>query len=196
MTAAAPFWRTRLLPAFLVLLGVNLAGFVAWTGPRYWGQRSAASRLEAAQAEAARRRAATAALRERAKAIRDNTADVQRFYESLGGTEKTDLLPTLQAIEEMARTPGLRPGTRTFRREDAEGARAERVAVTLPLEGSYGQLVGFLREVQRSPRFVTVDSVAMRAGRGEGETALQVVLSAYLRRPAEAGRKEDRPGRS
>jgi Tfp pilus assembly protein PilO len=66
--------------------------------------------------------------------------------------------------------------------------------VTLPLQGSYGQLVGFLREVQRSPRFVTVDSVSMRAGR-EGDTALQVVLSAYLRR-TEAARKEERPGRS
>jgi len=195
MSGGAPFWRRRLLPVFLVLLGANLAAFAAWTGPRYWGQRSAASRLQTAQAEAARRRAATAALRERAQAIRDNTVDVKRFYDSLGGTEETDLLPTLQAIEEMARTPGLRPGTRTFRREDAEGARADRVAVTLPLEGSYSQLVGFLREVQHSPRFVTVDSVAMRAGRAEGETALQVVLSAYLRRPEGAG-KEERRGRS
>jgi Tfp pilus assembly protein PilO len=194
VSAASPFWRRRLLPAFLVLLGVNLAAFAAWTGPRYWSQRSAASRLEAAEAEAARRRASTAALRDRAQAIRDNTADVQRFYDGLGGDEETDLLPTLQAIEEMARTPGLRPGSRTYRREDAEGARAQRVAVTLPLEGSYGQLVGFLREVQRSPRFVTVDSVSMRAGR-EGDTALQVVLSAYLRR-TEAARKEERPGRS
>ncbi len=194
MSAASPFWRRRLLPAFLVLLGLNLAAFAAWTGPRYWSQRSAASRLEAAQAEAAGRRASTAVLRERAQAIRDNTADLRRFYDALGGEEETDLLPTLQAIEEMARTPGLRPGSRTYRREDAEGARAHRVAVTLPLQGSYGQLVGFLREVQRSPRFVTVDSVSMRAGR-EGDTALQVVLSAYLRR-TEAARKEERPGRS
>ncbi len=194
MRPEGPRWRTRLLPAFLALLGVNLLVFAAWTGPRYWRQRSAASRLEAAQAEAARWRETTAALRERAGAIRGNTADVQRFYETLGGTERSDLLPTLQAIEEMARTPGLRPGTRSYRREDAEGARAERVAVTLPLEGSYSQLVGFLREVERSPRFLTVDSVAMRGGQ-EGETALQVVLSAYLRRP-EAGRKGDGPGRS
>jgi len=190
----APLWRTRLLPAFLALLGANLVALVAWTGPRYWRQRSAASRVEAAQAEAARRRETTAALRERAGAIRGNTADVRRFYEGLSGTEETDLLPTLQAIEEMARTPGLQPGTRSFRREDAEGARVERVAVTLPLEGSYGQLVGFLREVERSPRFVTVDSVTMRAGR-DGTTALQVVLSAYLRHSEPEG-KEDRPGRS
>ena len=194
MRAGAPLWRTRLLPAFLALLGANVVALVTWTGPRYWRQRSAASRMEAAQAEAARRRETTAALRERAGAIRANTADVRRFYEGLIGTEETDLLPTLQAIEEMARTPGLQPGTRSFRREDAEGARVKRVAVTLPLEGSYGQLVGFLREVERSPRFVTVDSVTMRAGR-DGTTALQVILSAYLRRSEPEG-KEDRPGRS
>jgi Tfp pilus assembly protein PilO len=94
----------------------------------------------------------------------------------------------------MARLPGLRPGGRSFAREAIEGTPVERVSVTLPLEGSYPQLVGFLREVERSPRFLTVDSVSMR-GTPEGETALQVVLSAYLRRP-EAGGKEDRPGRS
>jgi Tfp pilus assembly protein PilO len=133
-------------------------------------------------------------LRERAAAIRENAADVERFYRSLAGTEEADLLPALKAIEDLARSPGLRPGARGFQREEVREARVERVAVTLPLEGSYGQLVGFLREVQRSPRFVTVDSVSMRAGR-EGDTALQVVLSAYLRR-TEAARKEERPGRS
>jgi hypothetical protein len=104
-----------------------------------------------------------------------------------GRAEKGDLLPTLEAIEELARAPGLTPGRRAFQREDVEKARVERVAVTLPLSGSYDQLVGFLREVEASPRFLTVDRVAMRADR-DGGAALQVELSTYLRRAAEAGR--------
>ena len=161
-----PFWRRRLLPAFLALLGVNLIAFAAWTGPRYWRQRNAATRAEAARAEAERQRASVRALRDRAAAIRGNGADVQRFYRS-AGTEKADLLPTLEAIEDMARAPGLSPGARSFKREEIKDAKLERVAVTLPLEGSYPQLVGFLREVERSPRFLTVDSVTM-AGDPDG----------------------------
>lgn len=182
MSEKGPLWRTRMLPAFLVLLGVNLVALAAWTGPRYWRQRNAATRAQAAQAESRRQRAAVLKLRERAAAIRDNAADVQRFYQG-AGTEKADLLPTLEAIEDMARAPGLAPGARTFKREEVADAQVERVVVTLPLEGSYEQLVGFLRQVERSPRFLTVDGVAMRAN-ADGEATLQVEFSAYLRPPA------------
>jgi Tfp pilus assembly protein PilO len=167
---------------------------VAWTGPRYLRQRGAAERAEAARVEVDRQRAVTAALRERAAAIRANGVDLERFYRSLAGTEKADLLPTLEAIEQIARSPGLRPGGRSYRREDVPDARVERVAVTLPLEGTYPQLLAFLGEVERSPRFLTVDRVAIRAD-NEGGATLQVEVSSYLRQTAEA-RKEGRGGRS
>jgi hypothetical protein len=192
MTLTGPFWRRRLLPAFLVLSGLNLVALAAWTGPRYWRQRNAATRAQAARAEVERQRATVHGLRERASAIRGNGADVQRFYRS-AGTERADLLPTLEAIEDMARGPGLKPGARSFKREDVPDARVERVVVTLPLEGSYAQLVGFLREVERSPRFLTVDRVAMSADH-DGATTLQVELSAYLR-PSAGALGEARRGR-
>jgi len=72
-------------------------------------------------------------------------------------------------------------------------ARVERVVVTLPLEGSYAQLVGFLRQVETSPRFLTVDGVSMRADAETG-AALQVELSAYLR-PSAGATGEARRGR-
>jgi Type II secretion system (T2SS), protein M subtype b len=192
VSVTGPLWRTRLLPALLVLLGVNLVALAAWTGPRYWRERNAATRAEAARIEAERLRTAVAGLRERAGAIRGNGVDVERFYRS-AGTEKSDLLPTLEAIEDMARAPGLRPGGRSFNRVEVTDARVERIAVTLPIEGSYAQLVGFLREVEASPRFLTVDRVSMRADR-DGGGALQVELSTYLR-PAPDGLPEARRGR-
>jgi Tfp pilus assembly protein PilO len=184
VTAGAAFWRRRLLPLFLVLLGANVLALLAWTGPRYWMQKNAARRAQAARAELDRQRRLAVALRERAAAIRDNAADADRFERSLAGAEKADLLPALKAIDDLARSPGLRPGARSFDREEVPDAPVERVAVTLPLEGSYEQLVGFLREVEASPRFLTVDSVSLRA-ENEGGARLQVRLSTYLRRSGE-----------
>ena len=188
-----PFWRTTLLPVFLVLLALNLGVLLAWTLPRSLRQKSAAQRAVAARAELARERERADALRERAAAIRANRADLERFYTTLAGSEKQDLLKALTAIEELARAGGLQPASRTLRRDDVDKAPLERVAVTLPLEGSYAELVGFLRGVERSPRFLTVDRVSLRAD-AESGGALQVELSTYLRQSPQA-RNARRRGR-
>ena len=66
--------------------------------------------------------------------------------------------------------------------------------MTLPLEGSYGQLVGFLREVERSPRFLTVDRVAMRADERRRGDACRWSSARTCALPRDA-RKEARRGR-
>lgn len=180
-----PFWRKALLPAFLLLVVANLGVLVAWTLPRSLRQKNAAERAVAARVELARERERAQALRDRSATIRANRADLERFYSKLAGSEAKDLLPTLEAIEEMAGAAGLHPASRALRRENVEKAPLERVAVTLPLEGSYAELVGFLRGVERQARFLTVDRVALRAD-AESGGALQVELSTYLRQTSAA----------
>ena len=180
-----PFWRARLLPLFLVLLALNATLFFAWTLPRSLRQKNAAARAASARAELAHARQQAKALGERAAAIRANRADLERFYGTLAGREQQDLLDSLQAVEDLARAPGLQPVSRTLHREDVEGAPLERVAITLPLVGTYPQLVGFLRGVERSPRFLTVDRVSLHADAEKGGS-LQVELSTYLRQSPEA----------
>jgi Tfp pilus assembly protein PilO len=180
-----PIWRTTLLPAFLGALALNLGVLVAWTLPRLLRQKNAVERAVAGRGELTRERERAFALRERAAAIRANRADLERFYSKLAGSEAKDLLPTLEAIEQMAGAAGLHPASRALRRENVEKAPLERVAVTLPLEGSYAELVGFLRGVERQPRFLTVDRVALRAD-AESGGALQVELSTYLRQTSAA----------
>ena len=188
-----PFWRAKLLPLFLGLLALNAVAFVAWTLPRSLRQRNAQARAESARAELLLEKQRAQALVDRAEAIRANGADLERFYATLAGDERQDLFQSLEAVEELAREPGLQLATRSVRREDVDGAPLERVVMTLPLEGSYPQLVGFLRGVERSKRFLTVDGVALRAD-AESGGSLQVDLSTYLRQSPEA-RKSRRRGR-
>ena len=188
-----PFWRAKLLPAFLGLLALNALAFVAWTLPRSLRQRNAQARAASARAELQLEKQRAQALVDRAEAIRANGADLERFYATLAGDEKQNLFQSLEAVEELAREPGLQLATRSVRREDVDGAPLERVVMTLPLEGSYPQLVGFLRGVERSKRLLTVDGVALHAD-AESGGSLQVDLSTYLRQSPEA-RKSRRRGR-
>ena len=180
MRSPAPLWRRWLLPAFLLLLVVNLLAAAVWTVPRTLRLRSATARVAAARMMVEQETSVVAQQRERGDAIDRNTEDLARFYETVVGPERAELLPTLEDIESMARAPGLTPGRRSFRREEVEGTAVERVAVTLPLRGSYRQLVGFLRAVESSDRFLTVDGVSLRGDPG-GEANLQVEMSAFMR---------------
>jgi Tfp pilus assembly protein PilO len=179
VTRQRPFWRRRLLPALAALLALNLVTLAAWTLPQGYKQRNAEAQVQAAREELAAAKRSIAQLRERAMAIRSNVADVGRFYAKQAGSQASDLIPTLEAIEAMARAPGLKPGGRSFSRAEVPATTLERVRVTLPLEGTYSQLVGFLKEVETADRFLTIDSVSMRMSAQRG-ASLQVQLSAYM----------------
>jgi Tfp pilus assembly protein PilO len=180
LRSVAPLWRRWLLPAFLLLLVVNLLTAAVWTVPRTLRIRSATARVEEARAMVEQERSVVAQQRERGNAIDANAEDLARFCDTVVGPERVELLPTLEDIEAMARAPGLTPGRRSFGREEVEGTAVERVSVTLPLQGSYQQLVGFLRAVERSERFLTVDGVSLRGEPGGG-AYLQVEMSAFMR---------------
>jgi Tfp pilus assembly protein PilO len=173
-------WRRWLLPVFLVLLALDTVTLFAWTLPHVYRQRHAAAREQDARRELAQVRDSTAALRARAQAISGNGADYQAFYDRYAGDERRDLLPTLQAIEEMSREAGLASKTRSFHRGEIKGTGLERVEISLPLAGSYQQFVDFLGRVEGSSRFLVTDRVSMRAD-PEGEASLTVELSAYLK---------------
>jgi Tfp pilus assembly protein PilO len=173
-------WRRRLLPVCLGLLVLNAVAFLAFTLPRSLQRRSLSEQAGSLRAavEAERRRAV--ALEERAGILKANAADLQRFYHDLLGPASDALLPTLEDVEKMASEPGLKPGRRSFQPTEVKGAPLLQVVITLPLAGTYRQLVGFLERVERSSRFLTVDRVQIRRG-GDGSASLSVELSAFFR---------------
>ena len=102
---------------------------MAWTLPRSLRQKNAAERAVAARVELARERERAQALRERAAAIRANRADLERFYTTLAGDEKQDLLPTLDGdrgagpAPEACSRPRGRCGARTWTRRRSSAWR-------------------------------------------------------------------------
>jgi Tfp pilus assembly protein PilO len=165
----------------LALLGLNGLVLAAYTLPRKLQVTSATARAEEVRKELAREREATAVLRRQAEAIRGNTADTARFYREFVVGSRAELIPLLEDIDHMATEPGLKPSARNYQLEDVKGADLTQVVVTLGVEGSYDQLVGFLDRVERSKHFLTIDRVGLTAGNMTGSPSLKVELSAYLR---------------
>jgi Tfp pilus assembly protein PilO len=171
------------LPACVVLLGLNLAAFLAYTLPRGIQERTLATRAASLKDEVQAGRRLASDLRRNAETLRANAADLERFYREVLQTRRRALLATLEEIEEMASGPGLKPGPRSFKPQEVKGMPLTRVVVALPLSGTYAQLVGFLERVEHSPRLLTVERVSISRGRGDrpDEANLSVQMSAYFR---------------
>ena len=178
-----PYWRRRLLVPFLALLGLNVAVLAVYTLPRVWQARSVESRRQTLGQELERERTRVAALKAKAAAIRDNERDAQRFMELVGSKDET-LLPLLRRIEATASELGLEPARMSYHTDQLSGAPLVQFVITLPLSGTYPELVSFLGRLEQMPHFVTVDKLAIRgASDGQGPTDLDLTLSAYFRTP-------------
>jgi Tfp pilus assembly protein PilO len=184
-----PLWK-RLRAPLLALLGLNLVTFAVYTLPRTLQDRSVNQRAAALRQEAERQRRASARLREQAEVLSVNAVDAQRFYREAVGTRKEGLLAVIAEVERAADEHGLKRGSRGYHPEEVKGAPLDRFVISMPVSGSYRQLVAFLGKLESSRHFVTIDRVQLREK--EGGADLSVVLSAYLL--AEEGEKKDRAG--
>lgn len=177
-----PRWRRRLLPAVLAVLAVNLVGFFAYTLPRTLAHQRAEARAESLREEVKRERQLTAERKDRVGTGTRNRQDLARFYRDVVETREEGMLPTLREIESLTHERGLSAGQRAYGRDEIKGTPLIRVGINVPLKGSYKDLVGFLAQVERGKRFITVDRVAMRPPTESGEPAqLTVELSAFFK---------------
>lgn len=177
--------RARLRRAALVLLGLNLAGFLAFTLPRTLQERNAADRVVSLRQEVAGERGRVAALRERAEAMSANARDSERFLRELLKPRPEALLPALDEIHRAASEEGISLGRESYTPEEAKAGTPARIRVQLPVAGSYEQIVGFLGRIERSKHFLVIDQLSLDAGVAGGEARLAIVLSAYY---------QERPG--
>jgi Tfp pilus assembly protein PilO len=176
----------------LTLLILNAAVFLAFTLPRRLQEQNVAARVETLKAEVQRERRLVTDLQKRADAVKANGVDQEHFFKDTVARRAAAYVPTLQEIEAMASGPGLRPGSRNYSTEEVKGLPLQEVRIALPLEGTYRQLVAFVRNVERSKRFLTLDRIQLRQGKSEGSPSgvLTVQLSAYFHEEPEAPRAQ------
>jgi len=175
----SPRWRRRMLLALAIVAGLNAAVYAAYTLPRSMGERRVAERQKALRDEIQRERAVADRQRRHADTVRSNTEDVRKFYETAVGGRTASLVSVLRAIEGMAREGGMRPGPARYEAKAVEGAPLDRFLITMPVAGTYRQLVAFVQRLEQSPYFLTLDEVQFR-GEAKGGADLSIGLSCYF----------------
>jgi Tfp pilus assembly protein PilO len=173
--------RRVFLPVLVVLGAANLITGVAYTVPRTLREHTIEERVSVLQDELARQRRVTAEFQRVAEILRANKEDTQRLESDILPGKEEALVETLDDVEKTARRAGLKVESRLYHRETLKGTSLVRVTITMPLAGSYGQIVAFLRSVEDSPRFLTVDQIQLESGQGSSGQHLNVALSAYFR---------------
>lgn len=177
----APAWRRPARLALLALLALNVALAAGFTVPRGLAQRRLDDRVAGLKAERAVALARQQALREREELLARNQRDATQLTERLIGTREETLVSVLEELDAAGRELNLRFGPRSLSPGDVKGVAITRVRISLPVEGSYRELVTFVRRLEHSRRFLSVDELRLSEREGGQRASLEVRVSAYFR---------------
>jgi len=175
--------RKLLLVALGALVVLNLGVYLAFTLPRTLGLHNLDERLKKARAEVEVERQKMVALRTRFETVSANTRDTTEFYTRRVGRRDATLVPLLREIEGMARGRGMKVASQDYTFKPVKGLEVERFEVTMPVKGTYEQVVGLVEDLERSSRFVTLEEMSAKAGT-DGTIEVRMLLSCYFRSPA------------
>jgi len=172
--------RRVVVVALLVVALLNLGVYGVYSLPRSMEERAIATRRAVLKQELVREQQVVAELRERDQAIQANKEDVRRFYRDRVEERRVSLVPILRHIEALATEQGLRVGDQKYIRKEVKSTHLERFEITMPVAGTYRQLVQLMGQLEASSYFLTLDEVKVRGGAEKGMAQLDLVLSCYF----------------
>ena len=177
----APAWRRPARLALLALLASNVAVAAGFTLPRGLAQRRLDDRVAGLKAERAAALERQQALRQREERRARNQRDATQLTQRLIGTREETLVSVLEELDAAGRELNLRFGPRSLNPGDVKDAALTRGSISVPVEGSYRELVTFVRRLEHSRRFLSVDELRLTEREGGQRASLEVRVSAYFR---------------
>jgi Tfp pilus assembly protein PilO len=169
--------RLALLGAFLLL--ANAVLFAALTWPRLTSVRRAESRALDVSARRAALEKIWSQVSTRKALLAQNRKDIESLTRDHLKYRADDLFGAQREIEKLARDAGLKPKKSAYAVSKVRGTELVRCEVTLPLDGSYANLTGFLARIESTKRFIVVDQMALV--REEDGARMNLKLSAIFK---------------
>ena len=85
-------------------------------------------------------------------------------------------------LNQLAKAAGVRPKEQSFNEEEVEGSdELGMVSITAGYEGSYADLLHFLRELDKANRLVIIESLAATPQQGSGVLNISLRLNTFIR---------------
>ena len=155
--------RLRLQLSILgaALLATNIVALGVFTWPRVTRVRRAETRAQDVAARTAELEDLWARVAARKTLVAQNRSDIETLRRDRIKPRGADLFAAQREIEKLARDSGLKPIRSTYAVEPVKGTGLVTCAVTLPLDGSYENLISFLDRVESGKRFIVVDQLAL-----------------------------------
>jgi hypothetical protein len=173
-------WRLWLPSALaFALLALNCGAALVYTLPESLRGRRMSARLEQERRRMAEIAQRIRASRDRAAILDENAKGAREFYRRVRRDRSSAVVETQQRLWRIAEESGLAPKTLTCVQEELKAVPLTRLRVTMPLSGSYDQLLSFLGRVEQAEQFLIVDGVRL-SSKKDRDRALDVRISAYF----------------
>jgi Tfp pilus assembly protein PilO len=174
----------RVTLATLVILNAVAAWFVYYP----WG--GSAEEMEANLArlrkQAAERQAVLTRTRQLAAKIDKGRTQGDEFLGKYFLSRPTTYSSVVAELNEMAKKAGVKVKEQAFNEEEVEGSdELSMLSISAGYEGSYADLLHFLRELDRADRMVIIESLAASPQQGTGVLNIAVRLNTFVRESPE-----------
>lgn len=171
--------RLRTAIAGVVVLTINVVAFGVFTWPRLTRVHRAEERARAVSTRRASFESLWSRLAARRELVARNRSDIDRLSRDYLKPRATDLFAAQREIESLAKEAGLHPKRSSYSLENVKGTDLIRCEVTLPLDGTYAALTGFLSRIESAKRFLVVDQMAL--SQDDQSARMNLKLSALFR---------------
>jgi Tfp pilus assembly protein PilO len=175
-----PRFTARLVLALLVVANLMAAAavFQPWGGSPDQLQQ----RMMKLQSAVRQREQAVARLRKLAETVEHANSEVGRFITAYFLDRRSAYPSILAELNSLAQQSGIKPRGDSFSEEPIEGSDTlGLMIITGNYEGTYANLIHFVNAIDRSPRFITIESLQAAPQQAQGTLNIVLRLNVYLR---------------
>jgi Tfp pilus assembly protein PilO len=174
--------RTTARVVLGVLLALNL--IAAWFVYRPLGgsAEDMERRLSDLRREVAQKQAALLRSKDLAAKVDKGRSQGDEFLGRYFLSRPTTYSTLVGELNQLARTAGVRPKEQAFNEEEVEGSdELGMVSILAAYEGTYADLLHFLRELDKANRLVIIESLAASPQQGTGVLNISLRLNTFIR---------------
>ena len=176
------------------LLGLNLvaAGLVLY--PPGGSVESLEQQLITLRTQLQTKKTQIVGVREHASSVEKGRADGDKFLDRYFLARRSAYISVLAELGETARTSKLKERENAFAIEDVEGSdQLKMMTVTANYEGTYRDLLAFVREIDRSKLLLVIESLNAVPQAGTNTLLVSMKIEAFVREDGSAVETEADP---